>query len=251
MARARSPDSIKAEKMFHEGIKLVDIAKKLDVPAGTVRRWKSTQKWDGPTKKKENERSDKEKDKKANVRKQGAPKGNQNAKGHGAPTGNQNATKHGAYCAVYIDALSEEEQQLLESIDDSEEQHLIEEIRLITIRERRLLKRIQNFEEQSQRTKGMLIKGVKKTSTAKFDGKADIKANNKKELNAEITETSVTDTESAMESIMKCEAELTKVQRAKNKLIDSLMNYRLQWKQNGGTPDKIDDVQIYLPDNKR
>ena len=70
MARTRSPDSIEAEKLYHEGMKLVNIAEKLGVPDGTVRRWKSTQKWDGEKKKqnkKESERSDKAK---ANVRKQ-------------------------------------------------------------------------------------------------------------------------------------------------------------------------------------
>ena len=54
MARARSPNSIEAEEMYKRGMKLVDIAKKLDVPASTVRRWKSTQNWDGDAK---NERS--------------------------------------------------------------------------------------------------------------------------------------------------------------------------------------------------
>ncbi|EQM98808.1 hypothetical protein RSAG_04667 [Ruminococcus sp. 5_1_39BFAA] len=51
MARARSPNSIEAEEMYKNGMKLVDIAKKLDVPASTVRRWKSTQNWDGDDKK--------------------------------------------------------------------------------------------------------------------------------------------------------------------------------------------------------
>ena len=35
-----------AKKLYLEGEKLIDIAKKLDVPAGTVRRWKSVQNWD-------------------------------------------------------------------------------------------------------------------------------------------------------------------------------------------------------------
>ena len=65
MARARSPCSIEAEKLYHEGMKLVDIAKKIGVPSSTVRRWKSTQKWDVDKseqgKKKETERSDKRK----------------------------------------------------------------------------------------------------------------------------------------------------------------------------------------------
>lgn len=32
MARARSPDSIEAEKMYRSGMKLVEIAEKLGVP---------------------------------------------------------------------------------------------------------------------------------------------------------------------------------------------------------------------------
>lgn len=46
MARNRSPDSIQAEKLYHSGMSLAEIAKKLKKPEGTVRRWKSTQSWD-------------------------------------------------------------------------------------------------------------------------------------------------------------------------------------------------------------
>lgn len=94
MARARSPDSIEAEKMYRSGMKLVEIAQKLGVPDGTVRRWKSTQKWEITVKEK-SERSEK---KKTNVRKKlGAPIGNRNAQGAGAPKQNRNAEKHGFY----------------------------------------------------------------------------------------------------------------------------------------------------------
>ena len=55
MARPRSPDSVKAEELYHSGMSLADIAKKLNKPEGTVRRWKSTQKWE---KEHESERSE-------------------------------------------------------------------------------------------------------------------------------------------------------------------------------------------------
>lgn len=61
MPRTRSPDSIEAEKLYKAGMSLADIARKLEKPEGTVRRWKSTQKWDV----KESERSET----KASVRK--------------------------------------------------------------------------------------------------------------------------------------------------------------------------------------
>lgn len=50
MARTRSPYSIEAEKLYHSGMSMVDIARKLGKPEGTVRRWKSTQKWDDENK---------------------------------------------------------------------------------------------------------------------------------------------------------------------------------------------------------
>lgn len=56
MPRPRSATSIEAERRYHDGAKLVDIAKLMNVPEGTVRRWKSNQDWDG--KKKITERSE-------------------------------------------------------------------------------------------------------------------------------------------------------------------------------------------------
>lgn len=52
MARAPNEKVNKAYELFKEGYKLIDISKKLDIPSGTVRRWKKTYNWD-------NERSDK------------------------------------------------------------------------------------------------------------------------------------------------------------------------------------------------
>lgn len=109
MPRAPNPKAIKAEKMFVRGDKLVDIAKELGVPPGTVRRWKSTYKWEG-------ERSEYEEAKKTNVRKQGAPKGNINAKGNKggrAPLRNKNALKHGLFSKY----LPQETQELMECVE--------------------------------------------------------------------------------------------------------------------------------------
>lgn len=63
---ARSLDEkvvAEARKLYKSGMPLVDIARKIDKPAGTVRRWKSTYDWD---EEKQSERSDE----KANVRKE-------------------------------------------------------------------------------------------------------------------------------------------------------------------------------------
>ena len=148
MPRARSPDSIKAEQMYHDGKLLKDIAEELGVPAGTVRRWKSTQKWDAD----KDERSPKKKpakkaSKKTNARKKkrGAPKGNKNAVGNksSAPR-NQKAVKHGAYRAVFFNFLGDEDKELLENMTDFDtEDRLIMEIQVLTIRERRVMAAIE------------------------------------------------------------------------------------------------------------
>lgn len=62
MAAKKNPLSDKAYEMYKQGMKLVDIAAELDVPPGTVRRWKSTHGWDSERseciKKKKSERSE-------------------------------------------------------------------------------------------------------------------------------------------------------------------------------------------------
>jgi phage terminase small subunit len=57
MARAPNEKLNKALSLYQKGYKLVDIAKELDIPQGTVRRWKKTYNWDN------SERSEKENDK--------------------------------------------------------------------------------------------------------------------------------------------------------------------------------------------
>lgn len=85
----RKPDQriVQARELYKKGMKLIEIAKKLDLPEGTVRRWKSTYKWDNERSEKQSERSNKKK---------GHP-GNRHAAGHGAPEKNNNAEKHGLF----------------------------------------------------------------------------------------------------------------------------------------------------------
>lgn len=133
MGRARSPDSIEAEKLYQKGWKLVDIAKELGVPEGTVRRWKSTQGW-------ESERSDK----KANVRKKkGGQLGNKNATGFGAPKQNKNAVTTGEFETLFFDCLEPQELELVDTVVLDKHLLLLQEIQLLTVREHRMLKRVE------------------------------------------------------------------------------------------------------------
>lgn len=56
MARSPNQKAEKARELYKGGMKLVEIASQLEVPAGTVRRWKSTYHWDGEQ---QSERSEK------------------------------------------------------------------------------------------------------------------------------------------------------------------------------------------------
>lgn len=85
MARAPDERITEAKAMYLSGVKLVEIANQLNLPEGTVRRWKSTHKWGSERSDKVSERSE---------RKRGAQPGNKNATG---PPENKNAEKHGLF----------------------------------------------------------------------------------------------------------------------------------------------------------
>lgn len=89
MARAPDERAEKAFELYQQGLKLIEIARQLEVPEGTVRSWKNRYKWSNATLQKN----------KCNVakRNKGGQPGNKNAVGHGAPKENKNAEKHGFF----------------------------------------------------------------------------------------------------------------------------------------------------------
>ena len=134
-----------AKQMYFEGMKLIDIAKQLDLPEGTVRRWKSTHKWDS-------ERSDKSN---ANVRikrKRGGQPGNHNASG---PPGNRNAEKHG----FFTKWLPEETREILEDIETDDPLDLLwDNIQLQYVAIVRAQK-LMYVKDQQDRTKEISMEG--------------------------------------------------------------------------------------------
>lgn len=64
MARAPDKRIEEARQLYKQGKKLVEIANQLNLPEGTVRRWKCTHKWDSERSDKKSERSEKKKTKK-------------------------------------------------------------------------------------------------------------------------------------------------------------------------------------------
>ena len=97
MARAPDEKIEQAKAMYRKGMKLVEIASQLNLPEGTVRRWKCTHKWDS-------ERSE---------RKKGGQPGNKNATG---PPGNKNAEKYGFFSKY----LPEETREIFSAIEQAD-----------------------------------------------------------------------------------------------------------------------------------
>lgn len=142
MARAPDRRVEQAMELYAKGLKLIEIAATLKVPEGTVRSWKNRYDWDATLRKK-----------KRNVaKKKGGQPGNKNAEGHGGtgPPGNKNAVKTGEFEALFFDCLDPEEQQLIKKVQPNKEQLLLQEIQLLTVRERRMLKRIEMLKNIEQ-----------------------------------------------------------------------------------------------------
>lgn len=127
MARAPNVKKEEAEKLFYEGLKLAEIAKKLDVPEGTVRSWKNRSGW-GREKKNRCSvaNAGAGTDAALHKKKQGGQPGNKNArgsKGGGAPPRNKNAEKHG----FFSKHLPEDSLSIMEELDGKSHMDILRE----------------------------------------------------------------------------------------------------------------------------
>lgn len=149
MARQRDPRRDEAKRIWLESNgekQLKEIASELNVSDSQVRKWKSQDKWSA-------ELISNVTNGKSNVTNQGgAPIGNQNAKGNkgnsraSPPVGNKNALKTGEYETIFFDTLTDNEKDIYSSLNDDPSFALSEEIRLLKIRQLRMMKRIQQAE---------------------------------------------------------------------------------------------------------
>ncbi len=228
MPRAPSDKMIEAEKLFNDGLTMVEIAERLGVSDSTVRSWKNRYGWGNKLKK--NKCNVAKKDSKKNATLQKKSKGGQQR--------NKNAQKHGAYSKVYWDTLDKEEQILINNMDDKEEQQLIMQLQMFSVREHRLMKSIKRYKEIEEENHGLAVETVSKKKNVKNSINADGKCVGKK-----VIETTITNTKSVMNSIMALEAELTKVQKARTKAIEVLSKYRAEKAKldNENTGDELVD----------
>ncbi|MGL9969445.1 phage terminase small subunit [Enterococcus sp. DIV1420a] len=130
-----------AKKYYEEGLKYKDISEKLSVPLNTLKSWRKRDKWErgGATKG-------------VQPTNRGAPQGNKNAIGNkgnesaSPPKRNKNAIKTGEYETIFSDLLSDEEKDIYSNMSDDPFFILDEEIRILKVRQYRMLKRIKEAE---------------------------------------------------------------------------------------------------------
>lgn len=150
MARKRDPRRDEAKKIWLDsnGKKVLkDLAKELNVSDSQIRKWKSIDKWSAELKGNVTNA-------KGNVTNRGgAPFGNQNAVGNkgnsraSPPLGNKNAIKTGEYETIFADMLSDEEKDIYSKLNDDPFFILNDEIRLLKVRQFRMMKRIKEAEK--------------------------------------------------------------------------------------------------------
>ncbi len=144
--RSEARDTAKAEYIRQKGeggnVNLKELAETVGVSYQTLRNWKAKDQWDKGLPKK----------------KRGAQPGNKNssgkknAAGHhdGAPKGNKNAEKDGAYSKIYFDMLTDEEKELAKKTPMGGREAMEEEMRILKIRENRILTKIVEYENKPQ-----------------------------------------------------------------------------------------------------
>ena len=258
MPRAKSEERIKAEQMYKENkgsMKLVEIAQRLGVTPSKVRKWKSVDGWDKQesseqtSKNKQGERSTCDKgnaplkNAPQTKKKKGAPKGNKNAEGNpggGAPLRNKNTEKHGIYAKPFDDLLEGKDKEVYESVSSDEEEQLVEEIALLTVRERWLIQKIQSLGRRGEDTHGLIVGTVNRNERRReFDGneqeRSEAKALYNERQQAKIDSggklpgrdinISTTTVENS-DLILKAHNELTRVQSQKTRCIEALNKIR-------------------------
>lgn len=237
-----------ALKDYEAGLSYKEIASKYGVSENTIKSWASRywNKSKGATKaRKKSQRKEKAAKKAEKVakdttkRKVGGQPGNQNAAGKdsGAPKGNKNNLKHGGYSAIYWDTLSDEEKELIDLMPKSEEELLLDQLKMFSVRERRLLIAIKNTREKSKKG-GLSIYSVHiQENKRNFHGSKENEELYKERVAQKVADgermpgdnqTVTSISENVENVILRLEKELTSVQKAKQKCLDTLFRLHIE-----------------------
>jgi uncharacterized protein YjcR len=253
MPRERSPDRDKAKQIWLGSggkLKLKDLAAELGLGETQIRKWKSQDKWDDSL------NGNVTNEKKGNVTKRigaplgnknavgnkgGAPKGSKNALGnrggHGGPLGNKKAVTTGEFESIWMDTLEEDEQELARQVETDPIRQADEAITLLSIRERRMLQRIQNLRNAlSEKQRKVLqeritVKDVQTVHDEKTGQTKSVVVPIDKLVTTKIEESDIR----VIDDLLRLEEALTRVQdkklkaiELKNRFVDTERDLRIQ-----------------------
>lgn len=190
-----------------------DISEELGVSENQVRKWKNQDNWENkealPNVTKSNGNTIQTN---GNVTNQSKPA----KRKRGGQKGNQNRYEHGLYANPTMDMIPQKELERLQRMDfEDEESIIIDEIILLTSRERQLLESIQRYQDQKN---GLSLDGVTRR-VVENEGARDSRSKQ--------VETT-TRTRDVFDVIQKLQAELTKVQKEKRQYLSELRILRTQ-----------------------
>ncbi|MCY8420282.1 phage terminase small subunit [Bacillus inaquosorum] len=181
MPRPRDPKRDEAFRLWEEsgGTRLLkDIAEELGCSPSLIRKWKNQDHWE----EKLNGNVTKQNDKpNGNVTKRpGAPKGSKNAKGNkggkappgnqnakgnrggAAPKGNKNSVRTGEYESILFDFMDDTEKELFGQIETDPLYQIELTIKELSLRERRMMMRIMQFENGLNETQRRVLQQLRK-----------------------------------------------------------------------------------------
>lgn len=230
---------------YKKGAKPKELSEKYGVSINTVKSWISRHKSKNPP-------AEPGAPSAPAPRKAGAPPGNTNAVGYGAPVGNTNALKHGGYSKIFWDTLDEEEKQMLEELDYDGEKLLLDEISLLSVRERRIMKSIQKHKEAKggQAVVG-IVRSEKKREFANeeekriYEDRVADEVDSGKRLPGRSYMLTTT-TEATYDIIHRLEEALTRCQAQKQKCIESLNKLRIERGDDGKAAPENNLLQALL-----
>lgn len=216
MPRPRSPNRDKAFELWLESGKnrtIKDISEELGVSENQVRKWKNQDNWENkealPNVTKSNGNTIQTN---GNVTNQSKPA----KRKRGGQKGNKNRYEHGLYSNPTMDMIPRQELERLKRMNfEDEESIIIDEIILLTSREKQLLESIQKYQDQKN---GLSLDGVTRR-TVESEG---VKGSRSKQVET------TTRTRDVFDVIQKLQAELTKVQKEKRQYLSELRILRTQ-----------------------
>ncbi|EOS7999096.1 small subunit of terminase [Enterococcus hirae] len=230
MARRRDPRRDEAKKIWLESNgekQLKEIASELNVSDSQIRKWKSIDKWSA-------ELISNVTNTKGNVTNQGgAPFGNQNAKGNkgnsraSPPKKNKNALKTGEYESIFFDTLSNEEKDLYSNLEDDPSFVLSEEVRLLKIRQLRMMKRVKQAEAGLNDEEIHRLQQLRKVKTPMRVNDRVVEVKREQLVDVQVSRT----TRRKIDDILAIEDGLTRISAQLNRAIKQMTELDVQHKR--------------------